>query len=75
MNDPSQRLSPEQLLAQVELEERQKRRGRLKVFLAMPRESANPSKCSTRVAAGESEVKMLWFVRCNRNTLLRLSQY
>ena len=33
MNQPSQRSSPEQLLAQVELEERQKRRGRLKVFL------------------------------------------
>ena len=33
MNLPSKRSSPEQLLAQVELEERQKRRGRLKVFL------------------------------------------
>ena len=33
VNDSSQRPSPEQLLAQVELEERRKRRGRLKVFL------------------------------------------
>jgi two-component system, OmpR family, sensor histidine kinase KdpD len=32
-NESSQRPSPEQLLAQVELEERRKRRGRLKVFL------------------------------------------
>ena len=31
--DPTQRPSPEQLLAEVELEERRKRRGRLKVFL------------------------------------------
>lgn len=33
MPDSSQRPTPEQLLAQVELEERQKRRGKLKVFL------------------------------------------
>ena len=33
MTDSSQRPSPEQLLAQVELEERRKRRGHLKVFL------------------------------------------
>jgi two-component system sensor histidine kinase KdpD len=33
VSDSSQRPSPEQLLAQVELEERRKRRGRLKVFL------------------------------------------
>jgi two-component system, OmpR family, sensor histidine kinase KdpD len=33
MKDSSQRPSPEQLLAQVELEESRKRRGRLKVFL------------------------------------------
>ena len=32
-NDSSQRPSPEQLLAQIQLEERRKRRGRLKVFL------------------------------------------
>jgi len=32
-NDSSQRRSPEQLLAQVQLEERRKRRGQLKVFL------------------------------------------
>jgi two-component system, OmpR family, sensor histidine kinase KdpD len=32
-NEPSQRPTPEQLLAQVEFEERRKRRGRLKVFL------------------------------------------
>src|ERR1700682_43275 len=32
-NESSQRPIPEQLLAQVELEERRKRRGRLKVFL------------------------------------------
>ena len=32
-NEPSQRPSPEQFLAQAELEERRKRRGRLKVFL------------------------------------------
>src|ERR1700687_2159379 len=31
--DPTQRPSPEQLLAEVEMEERRKRRGRLKVFL------------------------------------------
>src|ERR1700687_3133896 len=31
--DPTQRPSPEQLLAEVEMEERGKRRGRLKVFL------------------------------------------
>src|ERR1700724_2634958 len=33
VNESFQRPSPEQLLAQVELEERRKRRGRLKVFL------------------------------------------
>src|SRR6202030_1581265 len=33
VNDSSQRPSPEQLLAQVQLEERRKRRGQLKVFL------------------------------------------
>ena len=33
MNDSSQRPSPEQLLAQIEQEERRERRGRLKVFL------------------------------------------
>jgi two-component system sensor histidine kinase KdpD len=33
VNEPSKRLSPEQLLAQVEREERGKLRGRLKVFL------------------------------------------
>ena len=32
-NDSPQRPSPEQLLAEIELEERRKRRGRLKVFL------------------------------------------
>ena len=33
VNDSSQRPSPEQLLAQIQLEERRKRRGKLKVFL------------------------------------------
>jgi len=33
VNDSSQRPSPEQLLAQIQLEERRKRRGQLKVFL------------------------------------------
>ena len=33
VNDSTQRPSPEQLLAEIELEERRKRRGRLKVFL------------------------------------------
>src|SRR6266851_1705196 len=33
VNDSSQRPSPEQLLAQVQLEERRKRHGQLKVFL------------------------------------------
>jgi two-component system, OmpR family, sensor histidine kinase KdpD len=33
VNDSTQRPTPEQLLAQIELEERRKRRGRLKVFL------------------------------------------
>src|ERR1700733_12228639 len=33
MNDSSQRPNPDQLLAQIQLEERRKRRGQLKVFL------------------------------------------
>src|ERR1700688_4145101 len=33
MNDSSQRPNPDQLLAQIQFEERRKRRGRLKVFL------------------------------------------
>ena len=33
MTDPGQRPTPEQLLADIELEERRKKRGRLKVFL------------------------------------------
>jgi two-component system sensor histidine kinase KdpD len=33
VNDPSRRPSPEQLLAQIQLEERRKHRGQLKVFL------------------------------------------
>ena len=58
VKDSTQRPTPEQLLAQIELEERRKRRGRLRSSSVMLVELENRSRCWTRAAGAMSEEKM-----------------
>ena len=57
--DSQFRRNPEQLLREIEQQERRERRGRLKIFLGTPPALENLQRCSRKVCAGANAGKML----------------
>lgn len=63
------------MLAQIALEERRKRAGRIKVFLGYAVGVGESFQMFDKAVDGVSEVNVLWFARCNRRVLPRVRRY